>query len=409
MPWKKREFLPTKSGIYRELGPGGVVTFSEKVPFTSIVSQQTYSEDHDWPEGASSGANVGGPFYTKRRQSYVDSGSARMQWRYSGGSGWDYSGPVGLGMLGLGGFPINGPQYEASDLATLHAQGTKAIALADPTKSEANVAQMIGELKKDGLPTIPGLQSMHHQARDFRDLGGEYLNVQFGWKPFISDVKSTLSAARDHEKILRNLQRNSGRNIRRRVDLPSESITTREDVGNFYAAPLNGGLWKVIQRPATKTTTVTKKRWFSGAFTYHLDPGKTALGKAKRISQEANHLFGIGLTPETLWELAPWSWAVDWVGNTGDVIHNLSSALQYGTVLRYGYIMETVETTMIYEASGFVTLNDEKKDLAAVYKQTVKTREPASPFGFGLTGDDFSSGQWAILAALGISNAPGRF
>jgi hypothetical protein len=118
------------------------------------------------------------------------------------------------------------------------------------------------------------------------------------------------------------------------------------------------------------------------------------------------------LTPELLWELAPWSWAVDWFTNTGDVINNISQFAGSGLVLRYGYLMEESIVTDIYSLEG----HSWKSGLAgrpntlsrvkipnSVYITHVKQRIRANPYGFGVTWDALSAFQLSILAALGIS------
>lgn len=112
-------------------------------------------------------------------------------------------------------------------------------------------------------------------------------------------------------------------------------------------------------------------------------------------------LYGVAPTPDVLWNLAPWSWAVDWFANIGDVIENASNALLYSQVLRYGYVMETTTVTDTYtlESPNFKGGSRFITSLETITKKRVK----ASPYGFGLTWDGFNTYQLSILAALGIS------
>jgi hypothetical protein len=112
---------------------------------------------------------------------------------------------------------------------------------------------------------------------------------------------------------------------------------------------------------------------------------------------DAKKLLGIRLTPDTLWQLAPWSWAGDWVANTGDIITNVSNLGVDGLVMQYGYMMShssyEESTSFEYQGSnGFYR-----------YVQETKKRVPASPYGFGLVFDGLSNHQKAIAAALGIT------
>jgi len=125
------------------------------------------------------------------------------------------------------------------------------------------------------------------------------------------------------------------------------------------------------------------------------------------LYKKANHLLGLDLTAEVLWNLAPWSWLSDWVANTGDNISNASAFQQDGLVLRYGYLMvhrETYQTRRmdaVYDVRGNALLPG-----SIVLTTTSKTREPATPYGFGIDTSSFTGHQWGILGALGMTKAP---
>lgn len=130
------------------------------------------------------------------------------------------------------------------------------------------------------------------------------------------------------------------------------------------------------------------------------------MGKIRRQEALANKLFGLRLTPELWWQLSPWSWAADWVGNTGSVLHNLSAFSNDGLVMRYGYVMETVKVVTTYTLVDCVLRTGQKVDSSQTYVQERKQRRRATPFGFGLNPASFSDKQWSIIAALGISRMP---
>jgi hypothetical protein len=162
----------------------------------------------------------------------------------------------------------------------------------------------------------------------------------------------------------------------------------------------------------TKTTVITTKRWFAGAFTYHLptigpdDNGfvKT-IEKAKIAEAQANRLFGLRLTPDLIWKLAPWSWAIGWVSNAGDVIHNWSAFSNDGLVLDYGYLMEHKIQQIQYSLVD-VGSSDGTTSFYQEFRYETKTRRRATPYGFGVNPASFTAKQWGIIAALGISKQP---
>jgi hypothetical protein len=143
--------------------------------------------------------------------------------------------------------------------------------------------------------------------------------------------------------------------------------------------------------------------WFRGAFTYHLPSGYDSRKKLDKIHLYADKILGLDLSPETFWNLTPWSWAVDWFSNTGDVISNVQSFAKDGLVLRYGYIMEHSVHKITYTlGKSYVAYNTVSPGDVSFVTET-KKRIPASPFGFGLTYSALSAQQKAIMAALGLS------
>jgi hypothetical protein len=118
----------------------------------------------------------------------------------------------------------------------------------------------------------------------------------------------------------------------------------------------------------------------------------------------ADKVLGASLTPETLWNLAPWSWAVDWFSNTGDVLHNLQSFQSDGLVMRYGYMMVHTIVKDTYRLSSSNLGNDSSSGVSPLaYVTETKTRAKANPYGFGASWNGLSPHQLAILGALGIT------
>jgi len=141
------------------------------------------------------------------------------------------------------------------------------------------------------------------------------------------------------------------------------------------------------------------------AFTYHLPRDYQARSGVAALADQARHVLGLDLTPEVLWNVMPWSWAVDWFSSTGDVIHNLTDWSTDGLVLKYGYIMEhsIVRDTLTFVGeTGLLARYPQRPDTLVLVSEA-KVRRPATPFGFGLNLSAFTGRQKAILAALGMS------
>jgi len=300
------------------------------------------------------------------------------------------------------------PVVNSSSDFTLGGIGTSAIAVLIPTNPVASLAQFIGELH-EGLPRA-SIETLQKRTAKARSAGSDYLNYSFGWRPLVSDLKKISKAVTKQEEILRQYEKNSGEVVKRKMTMVDDIDVS---VSTYSARPApEPYFWITIDiEPGvmTKTTTVKTKRWFSGAFTYYLEPEKSGALLRKVWSQKANKLFGTRLTPELVWNLTPWSWAADWFGNTGDVLHNISAFANDGLVMPYAYVMEEKSITHRYELKGVYMprLQSGYKgpfNFEQVFTTTVKKRLKASPYGFGLIPElDFSSRQLGIIAALGLS------
>jgi hypothetical protein len=161
-----------------------------------------------------------------------------------------------------------------------------------------------------------------------------------------------------------------------------------------------------VGKPAVEDVIeFSQNRWFSGAFTYHLPTGYDSRLKMASLAQRANVLYGTALTPKSVWNLAPWSWAVDWFSSAGSVVKNLSDVAQYGLVMPWGYIMEHTIVRRVITSLNTNYYADVLPMPSVVLVTETKIRRQANPFGFGVSYDGLSPLQNAILAALGLSRS----
>lgn len=300
------------------------------------------------------------------------------------------------------------PASNVSEQQRLMAAGATAISKTVPTTPVSSVANFLGELKEDGLPSFRSATLMRDRVGFFKNLGSDYLAVEFGWKPFLSDLRKFWLAARDSHKILGQYERDSGKLIRRRYRFPTERSAVVTSLGMSTPLPVfDTRMYSVSQGPHVLTTEKSVDMWFSGAYTYYLARGNSHYAKMQRYAQEADKLLGLRVTPEVLWELEPWSWLVDWISNFGDVISNVTRFSHDGLVMHHGYIMAEYRQVDHRAVSGIILKNGTVlPTLTQSFGTTTKIRRKASPYGFGLDTGTFTSRQWAILAALGMTKAP---
>jgi hypothetical protein len=295
--------------------------------------------------------------------------------------------------------------------------GNLALAKAAPTAPSASITQSVAELAREGFPR-PGqalTEGLSSRADVFRNLGGEYLNAEFGWKPFINDVRDLMNSLSHVNKTVRQMARDSGKIVRRRVIFKPEVSSELQQLSP-YVKTLNIGTngTNIQSNPAfwnggyiqlgipTQEDRISSKYWFSGAFTYYLVPGNDLDDKIGRYEQYINKLFGTRITPATLWNLAPWSWLADWYVDVGGALQNATQLQHDGLVTRWGYLMRTYTHQRTTTLTGH-TLRGYPDPISTSLTVVRKERVAATPFGFGANPNDFTVRQNAILAALGMT------
>lgn len=405
-------FTPQREHVYYTgpYWPGGISEISNNPGFTSVTRQETVSEGHPF-RLAGKGPDVGGSFFTTKR--YIrQEGCFSHHFSTGGGINRHYTGPQYPG-----GYPWNQGMEAAFPAAApassdfdLDSAGATAIARTIPTNPVAGLATFVGELR-EGLPSLVGSKLLKKPG--LKSSSSEYLNWQFGIKPIISDYQKFAKAHQQAGRLVKQLQRDSGKVVRRKYSFPPDKWAKVEDMGNQYppAPQLETPLYGNMPYGHTiRTTEYERKRWFSGAYTYYVPKDDSALGKFLGYEQKCNKLLGTRVTPEVLWNLMPWSWAADWFANTGDVLHNLGAFAADGLVLRYGYMMEHTKCTVTYTYTGqyLVEGSPVTRTMSMQFVEETKKRRPATPYGFGVNVADFNPFQNSIIAALGINRVSKR-
>jgi hypothetical protein len=371
--------------------------------YRTILGKQEQIYSHGNPiSQLGKSAFIGGNFFLVKNELAVDS-HADISYAHGGGFR-HYSGSIyATKSIGVGDWPIPSVTSDSE----LNAFGTTAIANVEPTNPVSNLLGTLGEIKADGLPSVVGVPTWRDRTQIAKAAGSEYLNVQFGWKPLIGDIRNFAHAVTNSDELIRQYERNSGRKIKRSMSLPAETTVQEErlegaDVPYF---PTLGPAFGIGGQKSIVTTRHVKKRWFEGCFTYYLpsfDPNGDNFTRNRLIAEK---LFGARVTPELVWDLTPWTWALDWMGNFGDVLHNVGAFANTGLVMQYGYVMEQqsieVERT-VYD----LEINDhpgQKFSFTTTLRTIAKRRHTATPYGFGLDVGSFTPQQTAILVALGFS------
>lgn len=359
--------------------------------------QYTVSEGH---YKAYKHYSSGGPFFTYRIVPELHLRNVTLLGSNASGP-LRYKGPIVIPFSNTG---YSGMTAPGSDDSYLDPIGAEAISIIDPTNPNAQTGVALGEIVHDKKVSLPGIQAWKRRTEVARAAGSEYLSLQFGWLPLVSDMKNTAQSVKDGNTIMENYRSSSGTLVHREFAF-DDIVTESEEVvktgvrcsyGSSSSSAFNDSPTDVTRK---RNTTV--KRWFSGSFTY--DASHDSIERCLGYGSEADKLFGLTLTPDTVWELTPWSWAIDWFSNAGNVISNATSFGLAGLVMKYGYIMEETSIIDTYSMPTTGLKGPHGPPPDAIVKQTIKRRREANPFGFGVSWDGLTPTQLAITAALGIT------
>lgn len=350
----------------------------------------------------------GGPFDLRKAEQFCSPASVNGSFD-SGLRRWKVSGTVYPIFYGV---PVTGfPHYSrpASSESETRDYGAQAWDKFKPGKPEIGLGVFVAELRD--LPRM-----LMKEAYAHRNLGKHYLNAQFGWIPFLKDIRKMFLIQKNMDKIITRLHRNNGKWALRSGSVLSDIsvVDTWEHAGNVPVfSPV---VWNDISNNANTwcrgQISHSERVWFSGRFKYYIEglseeiinaginsPWNTAV---KRLNLERK-IMGLTLDPGEVYNALPWSWLVDYFSNAGNVITNVTNGYVDECVAAYAYVMRE-NIIEAHQTSGS-TLNDGSPYEGTITRRSVqKCRVSANPFGFHVSGD-LSSRQTAILAALGLSRA----
>lgn len=372
------------------------------VSFSPSVTESCWTFCHTgwWAGAAGTESDVGGEFLLRRNGSYDHI------WAF--GNSAQAATSMSRGWVTLSGVQGHTPQFVA-DLGTraaLETFGTRAIAETLPNNPHANLAGLIGEFKRDGMPSLPGM-TLRDRVFNARDAGSEYLNIEFGWLPLLRDLQDLVVSAYKMRDIVEQYVRDSDRKIRRRWGVPKvldNHVYTY--TGGNTGFGLQNASTLLLMENVTCSCTMETQFSFSGAFRYHIPVADSFWSEFQRMETLANHVFGTRITPAVLWDLAPWSWLTGWFTNVDDVMTNISQLGADGLVMQYGYAMrhQRVESVQRgYFIQGGFSGSLAGQQVGCTLVSEVKQRVRANPYGFGVDDVSLSPRQLAILSALGLS------
>lgn len=315
-----------------------------------------------------------------------------------------------------------------------------------PAAPSSNLFQWFGELRQFGdltsVPTDipksvwerPGIRGeIERFRRGGQAAGSAHLAGQFGWLPFVGELFNVLGAIGESERILDQYLRDSGKLVKRsRSDtLVADAVTVNHGtsgtnaIGSWGSSTFSGlgvqgsvlsmkGYGNSNYRFRYQTTISRKLVQRSGALWEYFaaDPDRV-LGKLRRRAQESKAILGDPLLSlSTLWELAPWSWLADWRFDFGSLLSFQESVATDSLAARRSYTILEEDVQVHTRVEPWYSTKG-----SWVYQQTTpgngfasrrtQIRRAGSPYDMGINWSGFSTQQWFILGALGLTKAPG--
>jgi len=273
---------------------------------------------------------------------------------------------------------------------------------------------------KYGFKTVQGVpfqqipKVLLENLTSVRNLGSEYLNVVFGWKPLLSDLRKMYHLWQTVDKRMGQIIRENGKAISRRATV--DEGTKLDITPTTYNTPWVNCYGGVPAFPTFDGKTLYTairysyyRVWYMAKYQYYIPD----VGSSQWTARARAALFGALPTPELLWEVLPWSWLIDWFTNVGDIYSNISPNAVDNLVSLYSYTMRHEKSINSFHAHVSQSPGDSfwvhpgaDTTLSTFYKEETKLRFPGgSPFVLNAQGADFSPYQLGVLAALGLSRS----
>jgi len=379
--------------------------FKEGGPFSNFKSREPWGDI----QGQGSYSN-GGPVGSIRRE-------------YTGGfapSSFGASGFNGLDMSNIGSDTTKDSQYDPS------AYGPGAWNKFKPKPSDSTSLVALIELKDtpemlrttaEGFHNIWKAMGGHPSLFAPKHVANQFLNHEFGWVPFLSDLHKMHDTFTYQDRRLDQFKADNGKWVRRRgtvrVDSGIRDIDNHEGDNAplvMPTPPTEVVRFPYADRPAKWGRTTTYVQYedivtFSASFKYWVPsfehPGNDP------IKNGINRLRALGLTPSptALYKVIPWTWLVDWFSTTGTVVSNYFDGMLDNLIAKYAYVMRETHSFAVNESTIHLLTEGEKHDVRCMWYQQIDTkcRTEASPFGFGLSPSDFTGKQNMILNAILLS------
>lgn len=267
-----------------------------------------------------------------------------------------------------------------------------------------------------------------HFVTDAMEASGKAsLNYQFAVIPTAADIKKGAEAVLSSEKIIKQYLRDMDTIISRSGRRVIDTKTFTGRIGWTTVSPWNlpgnslagmtvkgipGANHPDIYKPILQgyLNTRLEQRVFS-TYRYAPENSGALLNVFDSYVGEAQKVLGLRLDLQTVWDLLPFSWMVDWFLDIGGLLGYQQDVADYGLVSqRAGYVLEwTGHGSVSPVMSGADDTYTRGRSIISpglatvVYKK--QARRSGNPYGMTPTWN-LNPFQWGILGSLGMAWAP---
>lgn len=349
---------------------------------------------------------------------------------------WDAQGAMGITGVRAGIVPTFPSKGAMSAMAAPLLRQTA------PSQHEINLTRSLGELKD--FPSMMKASKLvlardPHTFKNPKAAAGQFLNVIFGVQPTMSDLQkmseTVIRASPILDEYIRQervrLRRkgtrvlgeysNSGTYVNEFGYTPSGSTTFGGDLSMHYSYVLptsSSSSADVLKAHVNWSVAATQRLVTSATYEYYIPQPEGFQGRMDEYSQLAQRLVGGGANAETIYDLTPYSWLVDWFFDIGGVIayqQNLADNQMIAIRKSFSVIEQVYASARIvdytYDSSGVVGAYKLARPVrfnanTAIYRWKRVQRGVGNPYSVTPTWS-FSKQQWAIAAAMGLSRSEG--
>lgn len=291
-----------------------------------------------------------------------------------------------------------------------------------PARPVVDLPLLLGELLM-GFPSAMGAllyKALRPGGSFLKGSSDEFLNYMFGIAPTVRDLTNLANALLSLSERILQYQRDAGREVRRvlRTDPVRKDETFSGADFEYQGQILVGAPYysygpsqaSQAQHPGSYQAELhvseVSDDQFTGSYSYFIPVSRNFEKNLEVYVRSLNHVIQLAPSPETAWNLLPWSWLMDWFVEISKSLRSAAIVQDTNLVVNYAYLTRRVVRTTRLSMTYLPTSGNLPpwKTVHSIASLDVKTRVRANPFGFITPNSpEFTPLKFGILAALGIS------